>query len=95
MKSWCARLFIGAGLLALTGPLSADETLQEAELNNLDAPQALALANRWRSDGREVKTYVTPREVVFTFPDGRLKKIPLPEEKMVVAVAPYIHRTHT
>jgi len=95
MKSWCAGLFIGAGLLALTGPLSADETLPEAELNNLDAPQALALANQWRSDGKEVKSYVTAREVVFKFPDGTVKRIPLPQDRMVVAIAPYIHRTHT
>ena len=34
------------------------------------------------------------REVVFEFPKGRVKKIPLPEEKMLVAVAPYVNKTH-
>jgi hypothetical protein len=32
--------------------------------------------------------------VVFEFPNGRVKKIPLPEEKMLVAVAPYVNKTH-
>jgi len=33
---------------------------------------------------------------VFKSSDDKvIKKIPLPEDKMLVAVAPYINRTHT
>ena len=43
---------------------------------------------------REIKSHVTPREVVFEFPGGKAKRVALPENRMVVAVAPYITRTH-
>lgn len=88
-------LFLGLGLLAPAHPAGADETPAEAELKNIDAFQALAIGNRWRWTHKEVKSHVTSREVIFKFPDGKMKKIPLPEDKMVVAVAPYINRTHT
>lgn len=78
-------LFIGCGLLA-------DEN--EAKLRNIDAVQAMEIANDWKWTQTEIKSHVTPREVVFEFPNGKNKKIPLPEEQMVVAVAPYIDRTH-
>jgi len=78
-------LFIGCGLLA-------DEN--EDALKNVDAIQAMEIANGWKWTQKEVKSYVTAREVVFEFYNGRSKKIPLPEEKMLVAVAPYINTTH-
>ena len=55
---------------------------------------ALAIANQWRWTKKEIKSYVDSREVVFKFPDGRVKKVPLPKNKMIVAIAPYIRRTH-
>jgi hypothetical protein len=78
-------LFIGCGLVP-------DEN--ENALKNVDAIQAMEIANGWKWTQKEVKSYVTTREVVFEFPNGRSKKIPLPEEKMLVAVAPYINTTH-
>ncbi len=66
----------------------------EAVLKNVDAIQAMAIANQWKWSHREVKSYVTPREVVFKFSNGKVVKIPLPEDKIMVAVAPYINRTH-
>jgi len=78
-------LFIGCGLLA-------DEN--EAKLKNVDAVQAMEIANEWKRTQTEIKSHVTPREVVFEFPDGKTKKISLPKDKMVVAVAPYGNRTH-
>jgi hypothetical protein len=79
-------LFVGRGLLV------AQEN--EAVLEDMDALQAMEIANEWKWTQRKIKSYVTTREVVFEFSDGRSKKIPLPEEKMLVAVAPYISRTH-
>jgi hypothetical protein len=54
----------------------------------------MAIANQWKWSQKDVKTSVTAREVVFQFSDGTVKKVPLPQEKMLVAVAPYIRRTH-
>jgi len=75
----------------------AEEDLRSAEkaLDNVDAVQAIALANEWKWSKRDVTSYVDTRKVVFKFPDGKVKTIPLPDDKMVVAVAPYINQTHT
>jgi len=70
------------------------EKSAEATLDNVDAVQAMSIANQWRWSKSGIRSYVTPREVVFKFPDGKTKKISLPEEKMLVAVAPYIKQTH-
>ena len=88
-------LFLGLGLLVPASPVRADETAAKTDLNNIDAFQAMAVANQWRTSHKKVRSHVTPREVVFQFPDGTVKKIPLSEEKMVVAIAPFISRTHT
>jgi hypothetical protein len=84
--------------LLLVGSLFTGRSLlageREAILRNVDAIQAMEIANEWKWTQKEVKSYVTTREVVFEFSNGRSKKIPLPEEKMVVAVAPFINKTH-
>jgi heme/copper-type cytochrome/quinol oxidase subunit 2 len=86
--------FIGIIFLNPAYALQGDKKSVEATLNNIDATQAMAIANQWKWSKKNVKTYVTPREVVFKFSHGTVKRIPLPEEKMVVAIAPYIKRTH-
>ncbi len=87
-------LLLGISSLFLASTLQGDEKSAEAALNNVDAMRAMAIANQWKWSKKEIKSYVTPREVVFEFSNGKVKRIPLPEEKMVVAVAPYIKRTH-
>ena len=88
-------LFLGI-FSAFPAPAPAsDGKSDEAVLKNVDAAGALAIANQWKWSKKEIKSYVNSREVVFQFPDGKVKKIPLPEEKMVVALAPYIQKTHT
>jgi hypothetical protein len=66
----------------------------DVDFENIDAVEAIAIANEWKWSQKDVKSSVTAREVVFEFADGTKKTIPLPEEKMLVAVAPYINRTH-
>ena len=83
---------LGVGSLFTACTLLADEN--EVMLKNVDAIRAMKIANEWKWTKKEIKSYVTTKEVVFEFPNGRSKKIPLPEEKMMVAVAPYINRTH-
>ena len=83
--------------ICLTSPAYASQDewkTAEATLKNVDAVQAMAIANQWKWSKKKIKTYVTPSEVVFKFSDEKVIQIPLPEEKMVVAVAPYIRRTH-
>jgi len=92
MKSIVLSFILLLGLSSLfsaCGP-QGDEKL----LNNVDAVQAMAIANDWNWSKKEIKSFVTPQEVVFKFSKDKVKKIPLPEDKMLVAVAPYINRTH-
>jgi len=71
-----------------------DEKSVDTILKNADAIQAMAIANQWKWSKKEIKSYVTSREVVFKFPEGKVRKVPLPNDKFLVAVAPYIKRTH-
>jgi len=83
------------GILLLSSfTLADDGMLLRQKLENANAMEAVAIANEWKWSHKDVKTSVTTREVVFEFPDKSVKKIPLPQEKMLVAVAPYIRRTH-
>ena len=86
---------LGIGRITPLYGLQVDEKSTEAILNNVSAVEALAIANQWKWSKKDIKSYVTTREVILTFPNGRVKKIPLPEEKMIVAIAPYINQTHT
>lgn len=64
-------------------------------LEGLDAREALALANRWGTGTPEVQSFVDTESVVITFKkSGKRVSIPLPADRMVVAIAPYIGRTH-
>ncbi len=65
------------------------------QLNGVDAYKALALANQWHWEKQPVKTHITTNEVVFQFDSGTTKTIALPSEKVMIAVAPYINKTHT
>ena len=87
-------LFLGIGSLIAAILLRGSETSAEAVLKNIDAMKAMEIANQWKQSKKEITSYVTPGEVVFNFPDKKVKRIPLPPDKMIVAVAPYITRTH-
>ena len=77
------------------GAIHADQKSLMAELEGVDSVEAVAIANNWRWTNQHVRVFVDSQEIVFTFPDGQVKKIPMPEDKMLVAVAPYINKTHT
>jgi hypothetical protein len=96
------KKYLLVGLLLLIGAwwpwipeLKAASPPDPAILAKTDARQALALANEWKWSQPAVKSFITPREIVFQFPDGAEKKVPLPQDKMMVAVAPYLQQTHT
>ena len=83
--------------IPLLGPLASAQqsrsTPDPALLSGVNPQQALRLANTWRAHGG-LQSYVTPEAVHFIFPDGQKKAVALPKGQMVVAIAPYINRTH-
>jgi len=87
-------VLFGLSLLLPVHGLQGAEQSDLAALDNIDAMRAMAIANQWKWTKKEVTSYVTPRGVIFVFPDKKVKGIPLPADKMVVAVAPYIKKTH-
>ena len=94
------KLFISISLLlglislfAVSG-CQPDKNSPEAILKNVDAIQAMAVADDWNWSKKDIKSYVTTKEVVFELPKKKIIKIPLPEESMLVAVAPYVNQTH-
>jgi hypothetical protein len=61
-------------------------------LEGLDARAAVELANAWK--GSDVTTFATPEAVHFGFPDGTEVRVEMPEDVMLVSVAPYFTHTH-
>lgn len=64
-------------------------------LSNLDYKAAIAKGNEWHYSVPKIKTYVTTKEAVFEFPDGRVVKKSLPNDLFYMAVAPFVNGTHT
>lgn len=87
-------LLLGLNFLFAASGCQPDKNSPEAILKNVDAIQAMAIANEWKWSKKKIKSYVNTREIVFELSKNKIIKIPLPEEKMLVAVAPYINRTH-
>jgi hypothetical protein len=96
MKSLLILGIIAVGLnAAFPMPVFSQSGMaDEAVLEGVDAVQAVAIANQWRWTQKGMKNMVTSQDVIFQFPDGKVRNIPLPKEKMMVAVAPYVKETH-
>ena len=90
----CFIIVLGTGLSLQVHAFQDRQKSVDINLEKIDAVEAMAVANAWKWSRKDVKTSVTAHEVIFKFSDGKVKKIPLPEDKMLVAVAPYIRRTH-
>ena len=71
-----------------------DKQLKE-KLKGIDGKTAMAIANKWHMDKIDVVTFVTPDKVNFKFKDGETISILLPDDVMMVSIAPYINKTHT
>ena len=87
-------IVFGTGSLYSVHAFQDNEKSADIDLEKIDAVEAMAVANDWKWSRKDVKSSVTAREVIFKFSDGKVKKIALPQDKMLVAVAPYIQRTH-
>jgi hypothetical protein len=64
------------------------------ELKGIDGKQAMELANKWRQKNLDITSFVTPDAVTFKFKDGKIISVPMPDDQMVVSIAPYINKTH-
>ena len=95
MKSFILSIsFLGFSILLSSSNLWGNEKSAEELLNNVDAFQAMEIANEWKWSNKDIKSSVNSHEIVFKLRNGRIMRILLPENQMVVAVAPYISRTH-
>jgi hypothetical protein len=70
------------------------KTTANADFEKINPVEAMAIANEWKWTRKDVKSFVNAYEVVFEFTDGTRQVIPLPQDWMLVAVAPYIRKTH-
>lgn len=86
---------LGIGSISTAYGQWLEKESPEATLNGLSAVHAIEVANQWMWSKKEIKSRVTPLEVVFKLSNRKMIRIPLPKEKMYVAVAPYITNTHT
>jgi len=87
-------LLLTIGLVSGVFGCRPDPNSPEGMLEHVDAKEALALANEWRWTRPDIRSYVDTRNVTFELPGDKTVKIPLPDDAMMVAVAPYIHQTH-
>ena len=85
---------IGFLLMISSQAIAYNEGLLRQRLKNVSAMEAVAIANKLKWESGSVKSYVTAKEVIFKFSNGQLTKIPLPKERMLVALAPYMNQTH-
>jgi hypothetical protein len=60
----------------------------------MNAMEAMVLANKLGEGKNSFTSYVTPVSINIDIPGGETFSIPLPEDRMVVAIAPYVETTH-
>jgi len=87
-------LLLTMGLVVGVFGCRPDPDSPEGMLENVDAKEALALANEWRWTRKDIRSSVDTQDVTFELPGDKTVKIPLPDDAMMVAVAPYIRQTH-
>ena len=87
-------LLLTIGLVMGVFGCGPDPNSPEGMLEHADAKKALALANEWRWTRKDIRSFVDTQNVTFELPGDKTVKIPLPDDAMMVAVAPYINQTH-
>jgi hypothetical protein len=87
-------LLLTIGLVSGVFASQPDPNSPEGLLEHADAKKALALANEWRWTRKDIRSFVDTRDVTFELPGDKTVKIPLPDDAVMVAVAPYINQTH-
>lgn len=72
-----------------------DYSSQYDSLKNLSILETVAKTNEFRDSYPDIKSYITPKEIVFEFPDGRKFTKSIADTLMYIAIAPYTTTTHT
>lgn len=72
----------------------AKSTISPTVLDNLNVREALVLANKWKTSNPEVTSFIEPDKLTFEFANKKTVEISLPEGSMMVALAPYVNKTH-
>ena len=95
------RRFLAVLLLLGSAGLGAFAQTIEAKpspglLAGLTPEATKSQADEWgmKSDENNVKIWTTSRAFNFQFADGTKTVIPMPDDRMVVSIAPYIMKTH-
>ncbi len=65
------------------------------KISKLAIKDAVVLANQWRQEGKNIKSFIDAEVLTVEFTDGRKIEKSLPSDEMYVAIAPYISETHT
>jgi hypothetical protein len=89
-----ALLKLSLVAVAVAGLAGAQAAPSPSALKDASAARALALANAWGLAKENVTSFITPQAVNFKFSDGRTVAVPMPQERMIVSVAPYVTSTH-
>lgn len=63
-------------------------------IRSLDPIEAVDVLNEWRDTKPEILSYINADNIVISFPDNEIVELELPEDKMFVAIAPYVDETH-
>ena len=92
-------LSLGLGLIGLIGLALAQTSTPKVgpeALTGVDARRAMEIANAWGVSGigAKVTSFVTTDAVQFKFEGGQTVSVPLPKDRVVIAIAPYVTFTH-
>lgn len=90
--SACSPKNTGETRARATNPTKS--TVSPTMLDGLDAREALVLANNWKTSNPEVTSFITPDNLNFEFPNKKKVEISLPDDSMMIAIAPYVDKTH-
>lgn len=96
MRSARSHMILVAMLAAAAGATGEGSVPEPALLQGKTAEQLMALANDWgmATEETHVKAWTTSRQIHFIFAGGARRDIALPDDLMVVSIAPYVMKTH-
>jgi hypothetical protein len=88
-------LFLAVAVPVASADSSAVQPSPQA-LAGLTPEATLVIANEWgmKSDENRMTIWTSPRAFNFQFADGSKTVIAMPDDRMVVSIAPYIMKTH-
>ncbi len=95
MKYSIIALLLSISILGACSVTDPDYTTQYDSLKNISILGTIAKANEFRDTYPDIKTHITPTEIVFEFPDGKKFTKSIADTLMYVAIAPYVTTTHT